>query len=67
VDITFCSTTITINPSAPANQFAAWVIKRIVVEQSAQDMRRIKVEARRRCVAEELWFICADHPSAVHA
>jgi hypothetical protein len=54
----------------PANQFAAWVIKHIVVEQSAQETRRIKDEARRRCVAEELrgrQIIRADHSSAVRA
>jgi hypothetical protein len=46
VDITFCGTTITIDPPTPANQFAAWVIKHIVVEQNAQEMRRIEDKAR---------------------
>jgi hypothetical protein len=70
VDITFCGTTFKFNPSAPANQFAAWVIKHVVVEQSAQETRRIEDEARRCCVAEELWghqIIRANHSSAVRA
>jgi hypothetical protein len=70
VDITFCGTTITTNPSVPANQFAAWVIKHVVVKQSAQEMRCIEDEARHCCVAEELWgcqIIRTDHSSAVRA
>jgi hypothetical protein len=72
VDATFCGTTIITNPSAPANQFAAWVIKHVVVEQSAQETRRIEDEARHRRVAEELrghgrQIIRADHSSAVRA
>jgi hypothetical protein len=70
VDITFCGTTIITDPSAPANQFAAWVIKHVAVEQSAQETRRIKDEARCRRVAEELrgrQIIRADHSSAVRA
>jgi hypothetical protein len=66
----FCGTTIITNPSAPANQFAAWVIKHIVVEQSAQEMRHIEDKARCCGVAEELWgrqIICADHSTAIHA
>jgi hypothetical protein len=60
---------ITINPLAPANQFEAWVIKHVVVEQSAQETWRIKDKARCRCVAEELWgrqIIYANHSLAVH-
>jgi hypothetical protein len=70
VDITFCGTTITIDPSVPANQFAAWVIKHVVMEQSAQEAQRIEDEARRCRVAEELWgcqIIRANHSSAVRA
>jgi hypothetical protein len=70
VDITFRGMTITINPSAPANQFAAWVVKHIVVEQSAQEMQCIEDEARCCCVAEELrgrQIIRVDHSSAVRA
>jgi hypothetical protein len=70
VDITFCGTTIITNPSVPANQFAAWVIKHVVVEQSAQETQRIKDEARCRRVAEELWgrqIIRTNHSSAVLA
>jgi hypothetical protein len=70
VDITFCGKTVITNPSVPANQFAAWVIKHTVVEQSAQVMRCIKDEARHRHVAEELWgrqIIRTNHSLAVHA
>jgi hypothetical protein len=68
VDITFCGTTIITNPSVPANQSAAWVIKHIVVEQSAQETRHIEDKARCCHVAEELWgcqIIRAGHSSAV--
>jgi hypothetical protein len=58
------------SPKVPANQFVAWVIKHVAVEQSAQEMRRIEDEARCRHVAEELrgrQIIRADHSSAVCA
>jgi hypothetical protein len=72
VDVTFRGTTINTNPSVQANQFAAWVIKHVVVEQSAQETRCIEDEARHRRVAEELrgrgcQITRTDHSSAVRA
>jgi hypothetical protein len=70
VDFTFCGTTIITDPSVPANPFAAWVINHVVVEQSAQEMRRIEDEARHCRVAEELrgrQIIRANHSLAVLA
>jgi hypothetical protein len=66
----FRSTTIITDPSAPANQFAAWVIKHVVVEQSAQEMRCIKDKARCRRVVEEhrgRQIMRANHSLAVRA
>jgi hypothetical protein len=66
----FCGTTIITNPSVPPNQFAAWVIKHVIVEQSAQETRRIEDEARHCRVVEELrgrQIIRANHSLAVRA
>jgi hypothetical protein len=54
VDITFCGMTITIISWPPTDQFAAWVIKHVVMEQSAPEKWCIKDETRCWWVAEEL-------------